>query len=416
MKLSQKHILFAAVVLLLVVFSFPVDAQINKGKKSLGLCTVCIDPGHGGKDVGCVSKDKKTYEKDIVLSISTLLSDKIKNEFPDVKVVMTRSDDRFIPLEQRAAIATRNNADLFISIHINASDKYTSASGFSIHTLGQSSVKNRDLYKSNMELCKRENSAILLEDDYTAKYQGFDPNNTESYIIFNLMQNSNLEQSLVFAEDVDKAMEGGPIKNNRGVSQDPFLVLWKTTMPAVLIECAFMTNLTDLATLRTAEGLDKIAENIFTAFRTFKKRYDSSLSLKDDTGTKSNGQVSKPATATSGKDLSKPVESKDDSKITKQSQTEKVTDKVADNTAKNPVTGVRYGTQVLASAKVMTADDSFFKGYKFTTVKSGKLYKYIIGVSSDIDQARKSNRTIRNSFPDSFLVKIDESGFVTRTK
>ena len=200
----------------------------------------------------------------------------ITEGYPSVKVVMTRSTDVFIPLDKRAEIANKNDANLFISIHVNMVSN-TSPNGYSIHVLGQSSHKDRDLFAYNMNVCRRENSVIMLEDDYSEKYQGFDPSDPESFIFFNLMQNAHLEQSLLFAQDVEHAMNAGPIKKSRGIWQDPFFVLWKTSMPAVLIEVGFMSNAADLAVLRTEEGRNKIAEDIYNAFKVFKKRYDSSV-------------------------------------------------------------------------------------------------------------------------------------------
>lgn len=261
MRHSQKHIaIIGAIFFALTAFTSPLRAQ-SEGK--LSLKTVCIDPGHGGHDAGCVSRDRaKTREKDIALSIALKVRDKIKANYPGVKVVMTRSNDTFIPLNDRAAKANKNNADLFISIHIDATTNST-ANGYSVHVLGQSSNKNRDLFRSNMELTRRENSVILLEDDYTTKYQGFDPDDPESFIFFNLMQNAHLEQSLEFAAEVDKAMRSSRIAKSRGVRQNPFLVLWRTTMPAVLIECGFISNAADLEVLRSDSGKDGIAESIY---------------------------------------------------------------------------------------------------------------------------------------------------------
>ena len=161
--------------------------------QNLKLRTVIIDAGHGGKDAGAVSKDKKSYEKTFTLSIASKLAEKIRQEFPDVKVVMTRTDDHFVELRDRAAIANKANGQLFISVHINSSAS-TSPNGFSVHILGQSSNKNRDLFAYNMDVVKRENSVILLEDDYSTKYQGFDPSDEQSYIFMTLMQNAHLEQ------------------------------------------------------------------------------------------------------------------------------------------------------------------------------------------------------------------------------
>ena len=268
---------FFRVVSLLFTFFLPVMLGAQDGR--LGLNTVVIDPGHGGNDPGCISKDRKTREKDLTLNISKRLAGKIRAEYPEMKVLQTRNTDVFIPLVQRAQIANSAHANLFISIHINATTG-TAANGYSVHVLGQSSKKGRDLYSNNFNECARENSVILLEDDYSTNYQGFDPNDPESSILFSLMQNAYLEQSLMFADDVNRALKPGPFRTSRGVHQDPFLVLWKTAMPSVLIECGFISNLNDLSTLRSAAKLDEIAEGIFKAFKKFKTDYDRSLKVK----------------------------------------------------------------------------------------------------------------------------------------
>ena len=241
MKPFFRHLLPLSLSLLLAI-PVPTSAQVLKLK------TVVIDPGHGGRDAGCVSRDNKTYEKTVTLDVAKRLEQKIKAAYPDVKVIMTRSTDKFVELENRAVIANKADANLFISIHVNSiGGKATSANGFSVHVLGQSAKKGNDLFSKNLDLVKRENSVIMMEDDYKTKYQGFDPSDPQSYIIFSLMQNAHLSQSLAFAEDVADALANGPIKRSRGVSQDPFWVLWRTAMPSVLIEVGFMSNPNDLA-------------------------------------------------------------------------------------------------------------------------------------------------------------------------
>lgn len=356
-----------------VLFGLAVPAR---GDGRDGLKTVCIDAGHGGHDPGCVSADKKTREKDLTLSIARMLAAEIKVKNPDVKIVMTRTTDQYVTLNDRADIANKAGADLFISIHINAAVN-KNARGFSLHCLGQSSNKNRDLISSNMEMVKRENSVILMEDDYSSKYQGFDPDDPESYIMFNLIQNAHLMQSLVFAADAAEALAKGPITVNRGISQDPFLVLWRTAMPAVLVECGFMSNASDLAVLKTESGQKKIAHQLYEAFVSFKKKYDSSIggefvaeeraAVPETTVTADEGDVD---------------------------------DGVAPG-------AVQYGTQVLASGRKLKDSDPFFKGHPVLTVWTGKIYKYIVGVSDDPQRAREESKKIRKIFPDSFLVKID---------
>lgn len=370
-RISQIKILFLA---LLLLFCNPLRSSAD-GKD--GLKTVCIDAGHGGHDPGCISADRKTREKDLTLSIAQKLAAEIRKGHPGVKVVMTRNSDTYVTLNGRADIANKANADLFISIHINAAAN-KSASGFSVHCLGQSSVKGRDLFSNNMEIVKRENSVILLEEDYSSKYQGFDPNDPESFIFFNLMQNAHLEQSLLFADDVATALKNGPVRKNRGISQDPFLVLWRTAMPAVLVECGFMSNASDLANMKTEENQKKIAHQLYNAFTSFKKKYDSSIG---------------------GEAVAKTETEKT---VTKESEPE---EKAAD-TAKEETAG-QFGMQVLASGRKMKANDSFFKGYEAVAVWTGKLYKYVIGVKPTEKEAREEAKKIKKNFPDGFLVRIE---------
>ena len=364
----------------LLSLATPVPAQAQEN--AVRVRTVVIDPGHGGHDAGCISRDKKTYEKTIALDIADRLAGKIRKAHPDVKALMTRSDDRYIPLDERAGFANNHDADLFISVHINAQDGGTSAHGYSIHCLGQSSRKGNDLFSKNLELCKRENSVILLEDDYTTKSPGFDPNDPQSYILFNLIQNSNLERSLTFAGEVDAAMrEESSITYSRGVSQDPFLVLWRTTMPAVLVECGFMSNPSDLATLRTPEGRDAIAQAVADAFTNYKKKYDGVAARKEEAA--ATGTADAPAT----------------------------TPAPAPETVRKDC--VLFGTQVLATGKTMSPKDPFFAGYVPVEIKGTRLNKYVIGHSTDEAEARRLNREIRKKFEDSFLVRI-EGDSVTR--
>ncbi|MCF0168395.1 MAG: N-acetylmuramoyl-L-alanine amidase, partial [Bacteroidales bacterium] len=248
-----------------LIFSVSVCAEAENVK----LSTIVIDAGHGGHDPGAISLDKKLREKTVTLDIAQKLGAKIKAAYPDVKVIYTRSKDVYVPLDERSDIANRNHADLFISIHINSVPKTSKApSGCETFVMGMH--KNG----ANMEVCKRENSVILLEDDYSTKYQGYDPNDPQSFIFFNLMQNANFEQSLAFADLCQKQLNKGPIKTNRGIKQGGLLVLWRTTMPSVLVELGFISNASDKATLASADKRDQLAGRLFTAFDQFKKQYE----------------------------------------------------------------------------------------------------------------------------------------------
>ena len=374
--------LFATVLLILAI-TVPVHGQESASKSQMSLKTVVIDPGHGGKDAGCISRDKKTYEKNITLDIGKRLANKISSAYPDIAVLLTRGDDTFVELENRAVFANKAGADLFISIHVNSVEKGTTANGYSIHCLGQSRKKGNDLYSKNLDLVKRENSVIMLEEGYETKYQGFDPNDPQSSIIFNLMQNAHLGNSLAFAEDVAAAMGSTPIRHSRGVSQDPFWVLWRTAMPSVLVEVGFITNPDDLETMRSESGRDAIADNLFKAFSTFKSRYDGSMQVRKD-----EPASAKPAEAAPAKPKEEP--------------------KAANPVPEAKPQGPRYGTQILVTSKAMDLNDPFFAGYKPVLVKSGKYNKYIVGVSSSQAEAKKQFAKIQKIFPDAFIVKLPE--------
>ena len=369
---------FLAVLLTVAISSAAFQAYGQGSSSPIKLATVVIDPGHGGKDAGCISPSGKTMEKTVVLDIAKRLSDKISTAYPDVKVIMTRKDDKFVELQGRADIANRNKANLFISIHINSVDgKRSGPNGYSVHILGQYTSRNKDLYAGNMDVVRRENAVITMEDNYTTKYAGFNPNDPESYIFMNLMQNAFLEQSFRFAQFVDREMKGGAIKNSRGISQDPFYVLWRTAMPAVLVECGFMSNPTDREALITDKGREKIASDLFDAFKAYKKEYDGSVTtpVKEPT----------PQVDTLKVEPSAPV----------------IEDEIF------------YGTQVLVSSKEMKQGDPFFKGNEFKSSRSGKLFKYYIGCSNNLEEAKASYELVKKSFPDSFLVKV-ENGISTR--
>lgn len=419
MIMRFRHSLIYLAVALLAI-PVPASAQSTKQLGNLRLKTVVIDAGHGGKDAGCVSRDGKTYEKTITLDIARRLAKKIESAYQDVDVILTRSDDRFVELENRAVIANKAGANLFISIHVNSVEKGTTANGYSIHVLGQSQRKGNDLYSKNLDLVKRENSVIMLEENYQTKYQGFDPNDPQSSIIFSLMQNAHLNASLGFAEDVAQAMSRGPIVTSRGVSQDPFWVLWRTTMPSVLIEVGFMSNPADLATLRTPNGRDAIATNIFNAFWAFKTRYDKSttqdevrlkdqpesaaqpLKLPEETAKEEEKPVEKPVVKEE-KPAEKPVEKPVVVQKPKVEEKPKVVEKPAASTG-----AVYYGVQVAATGKKKSLTDPFFRGFKPVEVPVGNLYKYIVCTDSSLEAVRKSLPEVRKSFKDCFIVKVQD--------
>lgn len=358
-----------------------------------GLKTVVIDPGHGGKDPGAPGKTSATSEKHIVLSISKLLGEKIKKAYPDVKVVYTRSTDVFVELNQRANIAKRSNADLFISIHCNSNDS-SRPFGASVHILGPKSKNKKntsDYFAKSKSVAQRENSVMLLEDDYQTTYQGFDPNAPESVISHNLMWNANYENSLLFAAEIDDVITEAPFRESdyTGIHQDIFYLLWATNMPSALLELGFMSNPSDFKVLSTKDGQEKIAQSLFNAFTSYKTKYDASVSVK-----------SEPVTAPVQPDVT-------------QLSTE--TASVADPAESVAAEDIYYGTQIMALGRLLKENDPNLKGYKARAVKAGKVYKYIIGVGSTTEDAIAKHKEIKKKFPDSFVVKVSGNE-ITRIK
>lgn len=223
---------------------------------------VVIDPGHGGKDPGAVGK--KAKEKDIVLAIALKTGRYISENMKDVEVIYTRKTDEFIELFRRAQIANESNADLFISIHCNASK---SPAPYGAETFVMGLHRSQD----NLEVAKKENAAILLEDDYEITYGGFDPNSPEAHVVFSLYQNAYLDQSLEFSRLVQDQFRDRVKRNDRGVKQAGFLVLYKIAMPGVLIETGFISNQAEEEFLMSEQGQSYLASAIYRAFRDYKE-------------------------------------------------------------------------------------------------------------------------------------------------
>ena len=231
---------------------------------SLMSFTVVIDAGHGGNDAGAIGLVKGTQEKHLNLSVAKQLAAKIRATYPEVKVVLTRETDVFLPLQQRADIVNKNHADLFISIHTNAAEN-RKACGAETFILGT------DRMEDNLDVAMRENAVMKLEADQTV-YQGFDPNSIESYIIFELMQNQYMDRSLEFAELVQNQFVGTLQRANRGVRQAAFWVLLKSACPSVLVEMGFVSNAEEEKWLASEEGKQGIVNGIFNAFENYYKK------------------------------------------------------------------------------------------------------------------------------------------------
>jgi N-acetylmuramoyl-L-alanine amidase len=230
------------------------------------VAVVVIDAGHGGKDPG--TSGKSTKEKDVALKIALKLGKYIEENIAGVKVIYTRKTDKYLGLDERAAIANKNKADLFICIHANS---LTGAVAYGTETYVMGLHKD----KENFDVAKRENSVILMDQNYEERYEGFDPKSPESYILFSLNQTAYQENSLKFAQKVEEQFKTRVGRSSRGVKQAGFMVLWKTTMPSVLIETGFLSNSKEEMFLASDNGQDLIASAIYRAFKEYKAEIES---------------------------------------------------------------------------------------------------------------------------------------------
>lgn len=263
-NIGFKAFLIAITLLISSSSPLPTDFKVD---------VVVIDAGHGGHDSGTQGSSSK--EKDVVLKIALKLGAYIKENIKDVKVIYTRETDKFIDLSERANIANRNHADVFISIHANSLPTKTpdtrkqSIYGTETYVMG--------LHKTdeNFEVSKRENSVILLEENYQEKYEGFDPDSPESYILFSLTQSANQEASLLLASKVEDQFGQRAGRKSRGVKQAGFVVLYKTSMPSILIETGFLSNTKEEQELNSDKVQDYIASGIYRAFKEYKNQIES---------------------------------------------------------------------------------------------------------------------------------------------
>ena len=359
----------------------PTALSGQTSKKDLGLNTVVIDPGHGGKDPGALGQSSSSHEKHIVLSISKLFGQKIKDAYPDVKVIYTRSTDKFIGLHDRAMVARNNNADLFISVHCNSSSS-KSAYGSSVHILGQKSdrkTNTTDYFERNMSVAQRENEVIVMEEGYETRYTHFDPETPEAYIGYALQWKAHYESSLLFAAEVVENLMVKPLQARKiAIDQDIFQVLVEANMPAVLLELAFISNPTEYKYLSSKDGQEAIAERLFQAFRAYKTQYDMSLNI----------------------DVREPVEASSSATVS-QDQPEK-------DKNKEGLTSF-YTIQIMSVAKLLKDGDPALKGLKTEAyLPAGtSTYKYIVGKFKTREEAKAELSKVKAAFPQAFIIYID---------
>lgn len=414
---------------------------------------VVIDAGHGGKDGGAVRGTDK--EKDINLGVALALGRLIETNMSDVKVIYTRKTDVFVDLYKRADIANKAKANLFISIHTNSTAaKVTTASGADTYILGLAKSEE------NLAVAKRENSVILLEDNYTKRYEGFDPNSPESNIIFEFMTDKYMEQSLQFASNVQSGFSGVARRVDRGVLQAGFLVLRESGMPSVLIELGFINNPTEVKYLTSSVGQKNMASAIFSGLEKYKKEFDKKQGKSyagtaqpskkepvkssdkilvedndDDSGNSNTSSDTNNSTPTSSNNRPKYISKNTDvSQITatnvgkkpavKQEQTRDMespssnsaTPAKATKTASNvnnntksvvPSGTVEYRVQFLTGGSKLASNSPKFKGLSpVTFYMDGTTYKYTYGSATTEAEALKLQKEVRTKFKDAFLVRF----------
>jgi N-acetylmuramoyl-L-alanine amidase len=378
------------------------------------LNTVVIDPGHGGYDSGCLGAS--TQEKHIALKISKKLAQNIQNSYPDVKVILTRSTDKFIPLHKRATIANSNKADLFISIHCNAMSNASYIKGSETYVLGLHRTKE------NLEVAKRENAVVLLEDDYKNNYD-FDPTSDEGHILLSMVQNAFLEQSIQFAAKVEEKMEDRANRHSRGVKQAGFQVLRETTMPSVLVETGFLTNKVDEGFLLTTHGQTKIANSIFEAFRDYKIEVETGISVPPSSSPVAG--VYKPQNEEKVTILKAPSKAGQPT-IVKQTKAETFTAKsVAFEepfpTSTNEVieSPIQFRVQLAASPRPINITKGKWKSINYTVevIREDHMNKYQIPRFHSFNKANEVRKTIQaKGFKDAFIVAYRNGSRIDITK
>lgn len=404
-------------------------------KGGVQIKTIVIDPGHGGHDPGC--KGASSHEKHIALAIGKYFAEGLRLNFPDVRVIMTRSTDVFIPLHERAAIATREKADLFVSIHCNYIPKLNKVHGTETYVLGLHATE------ANLEVAKRENASILFEENYQETY-GYDPNSPEAHIVFSMFQNAFLSQSIQFAQKVQERASGEPGRKDRGVKQAGFLVLRHATMPSVLVETGYLSNRDEENYLRTEEGQKQMANALVAAFSDYKSEMEGSgqsvplakIEIKQQDQIKdSKTQDVVPASAVSDEPVAVPVKAETTSvptpKEKKSTESFSVvkTEPAKTNVSPTPAgkiipsspistktsgvnngdpqnVDIQYCVQLAASPKLLdiTAGKWTKADYLIEVVKEDNLYKYQVRTFASREEANSAKQKLRAiGFNDAFV-------------
>ena len=373
-----KKVIF--VLLILVSFSIAIFGADKR-------FTLVIDAGHGGHDAG--AKGAFSYEKNINLNVALAFGKYVERNCPDVRVIYTRKTDVFVPLHKRADIANKNKADVFISIHTNALPKGHIARGLETYTMG---IRRSD---EKLSAAKRENSVIMIEKDYKEHYEGYDPNSPESTILFELMHDKNMAQSVELAKYVQTNVCAMAKRPNKGVKQDVFLVLRETSMPACLIELGFITTPDEEKFLNNKANIDKIAKGIYNAFAQYKAKYDK-------TGRAVYRFIEEKADDEPEAETPKGKAEDDKPKADEDVKEEKKRLSDEDEAAGGrPV----FKVQILASNSKISLKKANFKGLEdVDSYEEGGMVKYTYGASTDYNEIYRLRKSILDKYPQAFII------------
>lgn len=395
----KRNILMLAVMLLALI--------TEVGAKEF---TLVIDAGHGGHDTGAPGKFSK--EKDINLKTALAFGKYVEKNCPDVKVIYTRKKDVFVELKDRAGIANKAKADLFISIHTDALENNSVARGMTTYTLGMHRAKD------NLDVAQRENSVILIEKNYKETYQGFDPNSAESYIIFEFMQDKNMQCSVDLATFIQNKTCQAADRPSRGVKQAGFLVLRETSMPSCLVELGFITTPAEEKLLNEDVTIDNIAKGIYNAFVEYKKKYDNNITVpyKAEEPTINivdvvPGQEKKEEVRAEKPDKTVKAEEKEEKKEGKKKKEKEEEEKektlyvASGDNAGVPV----FKVQILATDKPFKKGDAHFKGRTdYNQYIENGMTKYTIGETTDYNEILRLKSELQATFGDCFVVAFKE--------
>jgi N-acetylmuramoyl-L-alanine amidase len=390
MKTTFLYLIFIC-SFIVVLGAAPSNNPVHSAQKDAKrINVVVIDPGHGGKDYGASVGNAK--EKDIVLDLALRVGKSINATYPDIKVIYTRTKDVFIPLYDRANIANKNKADLFISIHVNGTDK-TSVQGTETFVLGEHRSKD------NFEVMKKENSVILLEDDYITTYEGFDPHSSESEIMFVNAQSEYLDQSIMFASEIQYQFRQNAKRIDRSVKQAGFLVLRMVAMPSVLIEVGFISHPNERNYMLSEQGKSALSTSIFNAFKDYKKKIENKSNFVVHSE-KNNSPVASTGTNINTETL----ETVNKPAVTKT------------NTAPNSG-NIHFSVQIAASKKKMETSPSNFKGENNVfRIESKDLTRYYTGKYNNYEDAVNEKKRIEKKFPEAFVVAFENNEIISVKK